>query len=115
MHVVIKKPNYHITFPQANDIYKLIKIVDNINGSHYQAKLESISLNISERQLRYYKDSARYLGLLDEKGEDLTDIGLLVFSRDFKTMLVLMVSIILSDEIFYDYYENKNYGLFFKQ
>ncbi|MBN2157716.1 MAG: AAA-associated domain-containing protein [Candidatus Lokiarchaeota archaeon] len=68
-----------LRLPQANDVSKFIKIVQDV--SHGITKPEQLADNIeiSERQIHYYKDAAQILNLLTENGRNytftLTSIG----------------------------------------
>lgn len=92
-------------FPQANDIYKVIKFVDNNYKKKYECFLKNISLNVSSRQIDYYKNAAIFLGLYDSKG--ISDYGKSMFLLDKNDMLVLMVKNILENYIFADYYVHR--------
>lgn len=101
------KPNVDVTFPQSNDIYKLLKIGDEFNGSYHKKHLKNITTDISLRQMQYYINTGKYFGLFESK-DTLTTFGCFVLSQKFSTVLELFVFLILSDEIFYDYYLNRS-------
>jgi hypothetical protein len=110
MKILVKEPNVDLTFPQANDIKKLIKIGDGLVGNANEEKLQYINLDITERQLSYYYSSGVYLGLFEQKEKKLTRLGELVFSQKISTLMSLIVYLILENRIFYEYYTNRDLG-----
>lgn len=106
MLLKIKKPNPKHTFPQANDIHKIIKYVDKRTYQYHETALRRVNMNFVSRQDSYYKSAAIYLGLI-EKNQP-TDIANHIFKLDKNNMLVSIVQLILENEIFYEYYKERN-------
>lgn len=106
---MIIEPVFHnndIPFPQANDLYKVIKYVDKFVKNYHQKSLEHITLDISPRQVSYYKSAAKYLHLLDENGS--TEIANFLFKCDRHLLLSGIVKLILDNIVFFEYYSSKN-------
>lgn len=101
MLIKIKKPNISITFPQANDIYKLIKFVNNKTFSYYDNYLNIVDFDVVPRQIGYYKSAANYLELID--GNKPTTLAHHIFKLDKNNMLINICQLILQNEIFYLY------------
>ncbi|QMS85106.1 DUF7226 domain-containing protein [Candidatus Xianfuyuplasma coldseepsis] len=108
MFIKPKNAKVELTFPQANDIYKIIKFGDGLMGNFFEKRLNNISLDISDRQINYYYSSGVYLGLFKQRDRALTELGELVFSQNFSDVLRLLVYLILSDQVFYDFFINRN-------
>ena len=98
--------NTKIPFPQANDLYKVIKYVDSLVGGYHKNSLEHILLEISPRQISYYRSAARYLKLLDENGA--TSIADFLFKCDRPLLLSGITKLILDNSIFFEYYLTKD-------
>jgi len=68
MNLKIKNLNigfYHV-FPQANDIYKVIDLCRYINENIIKdSELATLIKVTTKRQVDYYKNAARYIGLLN--------------------------------------------------
>lgn len=94
--------DFSIVFPQANDIYKVIKYIDNLTYKYHQSALKHVSLDFVPRQEDYYKNAATYLGLYLE-GKP-TDLALHLFKLDKTQLFINMVQLILKHEIFYRFY-----------
>lgn len=105
MLIQVRAEKSRILFPQANDIYKVIKFVDNNYKQKYEYFLRNINLQVSPRQIDYYKNAAVFLGFYDRNG--ITDYGKTVFQLEKNDMLVLLVKNILENYIFSDYFKNR--------
>ena len=103
-----------VPFPQADNIYKLMKIVDSFSGKNHLETFKNIDLDLSQRQYKYYLDAAIYLDLLDKAGS-ATELGVSIFSSDKKTLFKSMVVQILTKKIFFDFYKlnDSNKTIFF--
>lgn len=93
-------------FPQSNNIYILIKFLDNKTNFTKREHLKNINIEIHERQVQYYNDALEYLCLFNN-GE-ATKLGHFIMSFDLKFVYASLVKLILEDPIFYDYYKNKD-------
>lgn len=92
-------------FPQANDIYKVIKYIDQVTFNYHNDNLRRIGLNYVRRQDNYYRSAATFLGLLESNTP--TKIAEHIFKLDKEQMLVSIVQLILQDKIFAEYYINR--------
>ena len=106
MLIIVNKTNSKNTFPQANDIHKVIKYVDERTFQYHHDKLANISLNFVKRQDSYYKSAANYLKLLN--GNVPTEIALHIYKLDKNELFVNIVQLILEQEIFLDFYLNRD-------
>ena len=106
MLVVVKPEPINKTFPQANDIYKLIKFVDEKTFNFHEQNLKRIKLEYVKRQYSYYKSAANYLGLL--KDEKPTDLALSIFKLGKNEVLINIVNLVIEKRIFYNYYEYRD-------
>ncbi len=105
MNVYSSKINDKIPFPQANDIYKLIYFLNKHTTNNFNDMLSHEKFKIVPRQIDYYKTAAKYLDLYDK---EVTSFAMHIFSMSYENMMKHMVYIILSKDIFYDYYKNRN-------
>jgi hypothetical protein len=106
MLLKIKEPNLKHTFPQANDVHKVIKYVDNKTYQYHETALRRVNMNFVRRQDSYYKSAAIYLGLIERNQS--TSVANHIFKLDKNNMLVSLVQLILENEIFYVYYKERN-------
>jgi len=95
--------DYSVAFPQANTVSTVWSIVglvsagvDSVTEMHLALSSDPES-RMSDRQVRYYADAARYLGLLDKQGTNytLTEIGKDFCNsdqRDKKTIFISQLS-----------------------
>lgn len=102
----IKKTNSRLVFPQANDIHKVIKFVDEMAYHNYKNTLKRINMDFVDRQKSYYKSAAKFLGLIEKNKP--TKLGEQIFKSDKDTMMLSIVNLILNQEIFYKYYIHKD-------
>lgn len=105
MKVYRSKINDKIPFPQANDIYKLIYFLNKHTTNNFNDMLSHEKFKIVPRQVDYYKTAAKYLDLYD--GET-TSFAKHIFSINYEEMLKHMVYIILSKDIFYEFFKNRD-------
>jgi len=98
------RPGYTNVFPQANDIYKLFILIEFLQINEYDVNniMKEIKVN-SERQVQYYLSAAEYLGLI-HSDKKLSEIGKIVFSQDKNFKLQLVCYLILSIDVFADYF-----------
>jgi hypothetical protein len=106
MVIKIVKTNPKLVFPQANDIYKVIKFVDDLTNNNHQKALKRISTIIVDRQKSYYKSAAKFLGLIDKLRP--TELGRAILNSEKTEMMLSIANLILNQEIFYKYYLNKD-------
>lgn len=105
MNIYQTPVNFKIPFPQANDIYKLIYFM-NMHTTHlYDDMILNEQFEVVPRQIDYYKNAAKYLDLFDEEA---TLLAMHIFSMNYEDMLKHMVYIILSKDIFYMYFKNRD-------
>lgn len=105
--IVIPKINSNTkTFPQANDIYKVLKFVDNATYRVLEKYLENVNMSLVPRQLDYYRSAASYIGLFDNNQP--SSLALRIFKFDKDVVLINIVSLILEDSVFNHYFENRN-------
>lgn len=106
MLIKTKKPDLSITFPQANDIHKIIKFVNAKTFNYYDKYLASVDTDVVKRQINYYNSAANYLGLIDENKP--TELAYHIFKLDKNNMLISVVQLILQNEVFNIYYKNRD-------
>lgn len=94
------------SFPQANEIYNIVKRLDDMTHKLHLERLKHIKINYTKRQDSYYIDAMEYLGLLTKNVP--TKLALHISAFDFGLMLCSVMKIILDDEIFYDYFEYRD-------
>lgn len=95
-------------FPQANDIYKVIKIVELIGSNITEESVIMEALAVTaERQIQYYISAAQFLGLLDSK-KTVSEVGALILGQKTSTRLELITYLILSGEMFSFYYRTRD-------
>jgi hypothetical protein len=101
-----KETDFSIPFPQANDVYKVIKYVDEMLYRYHEECLRHISLDVVDRQEGYYRSAAHYLGLMsDNKTTDLAE----VFFRMEKNHLFCFIALtILQNDVFLNFYTNRD-------
>lgn len=106
MLIIKQKEKSDLIFPQANDVYKVLKYVDNLCYNYHKENFDTINDKVVERQKQYYHSAAIYLGLIEyNKANKLAKF---IFSMDKKSLLVAIVNLILSKDIFYRYYFNRD-------
>lgn len=94
-------------FPQADDIYKIYELGKAIfSGITDREELKKRADIKIDRQLDYYKNAGKYVGLFDGSME-LTDTGYLTFAQSTSITLTLMVFHILSVDIFLEYFKQR--------
>ena len=92
--------DYTIAFPQANTVKTIWGIIDLVasgvgtTNELHSAISSDAAMRMSDRQVRYYADAARYLGMLDKSGTNyiLTDIGRLFSTSDSQTRTTIFIS-----------------------
>lgn len=105
--IIIPKTNANTkAFPQANDIYKVLKFIDNSTYGVLKKYLENVSMSLVPRQLDYYKSAASYIGLFDNNQP--SSLALRIFKFDKDVVLINIVSLILEDSVFNHYFVNRN-------
>jgi len=104
--IKLKKTDPNKVFPQANDIYKIIKYVNSRTFSYYDHFLQKVEFVVVRRQINYYQSAANFLDLLDEN--EPTALAHHIFTLDKNTMLINVCQLILQNEIFFHYYKNRD-------
>lgn len=95
-------------FPQANDIYRIFNLGQELMNEYYTQDTITNALGLANaRQVHYYFSATEYLGLTGEN-KKLTEIGMLIFAQEKNTILELLCYLILSVDIFADYYLNRD-------
>jgi hypothetical protein len=98
--------NRYRKFPQADDIYKVIRLCDSLFKNKFENLLKSPKFN-NARQKSYYYDAAIFLGLIEEKSNYLTSLGEFVFNKEVNGILTEISKIIISNDIFYLVYKGE--------
>jgi hypothetical protein len=93
-------------FPQANDIYKVIWLIDSKINQKLSKSLDFINMNITPRQIEYYQNAGEYLGLLSE-GKP-TNLAIDIFSKSRQEIILNVALIIKKTIIFNKYYQNND-------
>lgn len=106
MRINFIKENPDIPFPQANDIYKIIKYVNDIHHPNQQERFSNVELEVVPRQISYYKAAAQFLGLLEKN--KTTDLSQLIFDLDNNFLFVACVNLILRNKVFGLYYQHRD-------
>lgn len=105
MKIQFVKENHNIPFPQANDVYKILKYIDSLLGNYHKKTFSNISEDYVSRQQMYYKTAAQYLGFLN--GDSPSEWSKKVFALEPSYIFVATVHSILSHRIFYNFYTSK--------
>lgn len=95
-------------FPQANDIYKLFILIDYLKHNVFDKIMIMKEIKVrSERQVQYYISATEFLGITTPN-KCLSEIGEMIYSQDKNIRLQLLCYLILSIDIFADYYLHRN-------
>lgn len=89
-------------FPQANDIYKVIYLIELLYENANEIKIKSKLGLTTSRQVQYYTSALEYLNLV--KNKSLTELGELVVRSSIEEKIEIVVEQILNKDIFYDFY-----------
>lgn len=94
----------HIPFPQADNIEKLLLII-NISNEDYLsdfAKMGSILGNISQRQVSYYLSAAAYFGIIEiqNRKKFFTEHGKNIKGMNSSMQKAELITIVLEDIVF---------------
>lgn len=103
------KENSNTPFPQANDIYKILKFVHNSHTTTNKERFMNIELEVVPRQVSYYRAAAQYLGLISKNHP--TELSRVIFNLDNNYLFVTVVNLILRHKVFGMYYQNRNSSL----
>lgn len=106
MRILFKNENLSIPFPQANDVYKILKYMDSQIASYHQKTFSYISDDYVDRQKMYYRNAAQYLGFLVDSTP--SDWAKKIFLLEPDYLFVSTAQTILSHEIFFRYYKNRS-------
>jgi hypothetical protein len=106
MLVKVKKSNFNVPFPQANDVYKVIKYVDEKLYHYHKGALRHISLDVVERQEGYYRSAAQYLGLMS--GDKTTEFSEFCFRMRNDYLFSSIVLAMLQNDVFLHYFINRD-------
>jgi len=106
MIIKFVKENPKIPFPQANDVYKLLKYINDALEKPQKRLFKYISSDYVKRQQSYYKSAAQFLGFMN--GNEPTLLAQKIFLMESNILLSFTVQQILSHEIFYIYYQNSD-------
>jgi hypothetical protein len=98
--------NKYKKFPQADDIYKVIRLCDSLNKNKFEHLLSEPKFN-NDRQKLYYYDAARFLGLIEVTSKNLTSLGKSLFNKEVNEILRDLSKLIISSDIFYLIYREK--------
>ncbi len=94
----------YIPFPQADDIGKIITII-NISNEDYLSdsyKMSMILGNISQRQVSYYLSAASYFGIIQSKDrrKEFTEVGVLLRNMNSSMQNAELINLVLQDPVF---------------
>jgi len=106
MLIKLVKNDYSIVFPQANDIYKVIKFVDERTYNYYSNTLRIEKLEFVPRQMDYYKNAAIYLGLFES--DSPSSLAMHLFKLDKDQLFINLVQLILQHEVFFSFFINRD-------
>jgi hypothetical protein len=93
-------------FPQANDIYRVIWMVDSKISSRLGIYLEFVDMSITARQLEYYQNAGEFLGLISEGKPTL--LAQKIFSGSKNYVIESVAQLIKNSIIFKNYYLNND-------
>lgn len=100
--------NTDIPFIQANSFDKVVSMLDYLEH-HPSTKIELANfLKVGERQVDYYFNAGRYLGLFEKKAESkkhiyvLSHQGKSIVNLDYRERYLQIISLILQHQIFND-------------
>jgi hypothetical protein len=106
MRIKYKKESFETPFPQANDIYKILKFVQNLHNPLNLDRFSNIDLDFVSRQILYYKAAAQYLGLLNK--EQTSELTKIIFDLDNNFLFITVVNLILRNKVFGMYYQTRD-------
>jgi hypothetical protein len=95
-------------FPQADDIYKVIWLVDSKVNQKLAKVLDFINMAISPRQIAYYQNAAEFLGLFSQGVP--TKLAIEIFTKSKEEVIHRAANLIKNSIIFDHYYLNNNKG-----
>lgn len=108
MKIELKESNYP-TFPQADDIYKVLGYCNLVSQNKLSDYFDRFVLwEYSNRQAQYYIDAARFLGLYDLLENKLTQLGEILFILGKDSLLLGVSVLVLRDPIFNDFFRYEN-------
>lgn len=97
-----------VPFIQANSFDKVISMLDHLEFHTSTKKELAKFLNVGERQVDYYFNAGRYLGLFDKNTESkkhiyiLSSQGKSIVNLDYRERHLKLISLILEHQIFND-------------
>ena len=91
-------------FPQADDIYKVIWLIDSKISQKLSESLDFINMNISLRQIEYYQNAGEFLGLLSEGMP--TKLAMEIFIKSKEEVINKVAKLVKESIIFNQYYIN---------
>jgi hypothetical protein len=106
MRIKYKKESIETPFPQANDIYKILKFVQNLYNPLNLDRFSNIDLDFVSRQTLYYRAAAQYLGLLNK--ENPSELAKVIFDLDNNFLFISVVNLILRNKVFGMYYQTRD-------
>ncbi|MGI6538401.1 MAG: type II restriction enzyme [Caldicoprobacterales bacterium] len=101
---IVEEPE--VPFPQANNFYRTIDLLSLLMESELTRDDITANYAFEPRQSNYYADAARYLGLVEKKGNrqnsiyDLTPLGRRIMSKRPRDKILGIVELILQHEVF---------------
>jgi|SRR5690554_1416064 len=105
--IVPKMNDTNEPFPQANNIYLMLKFLDAKMNDKFIQNFQNINTIITERQISYYNAALKYLSLLDDNLMP-TKLAQHIWSFEYNYVLVNIVILILNNNIFSNYYRDRN-------
>jgi hypothetical protein len=112
-----------IPFPQADSFERVINLFEILNSNEKISKIDLLENydfrlkdSIDPRQVDYYVNAGRYLGLIDKASENgeiiysLSNLGIELFQKSIINRQIMFIELILSHRVF-----NRTLALYFKE
>lgn len=101
---------YGIPYPQANSFYRVINLLEILNTNKYSKEELFLNFNtdsLDTRQVDYYLNSVKYLGLLEEYQSyyTLNEFGKNIMKMSYKNKYLEIIKCILNKTSFYKSFE----------
>jgi hypothetical protein len=108
LHEAKPAPDPPIPFPQADSFERVINLCELLSAKHLSRKEITERYAFDSRQTNYYTDAARYLALVEKRGErqaplySLTELGKRILNLDYKERQLAFCGCMLSHKVFGD-------------
>lgn len=90
-----------IPFPQANSVYKILDLINDLNNQSLTLKEIAEMYDFDIRQACYYIAAGRYLGFISKQSTILTNDGKKLVAMNYKEKNLALVRAILAHKPFY--------------